>query len=61
MAIIAVLAYILWDCCQYVPHPAYGEEPCIRATTDYQRIYPPQGTILNRRPANWQICTPWGP
>jgi len=44
------------------PPPAWGEEPCLRATTDtYIRNYPPEGTVLNRRPAEWGTCPPFPP
>lgn len=59
--IAVALAVCLLLCSLFAPAPppARGEEPCLRASVDYQRIYPPQGTILNRRPASWATCTPW--
>ena len=54
---LTILAGLSWP----APLPALADGPCIRATTSYHRVYPPQGTTLNRRPAQWATCTPWGP
>lgn len=52
-----LITVLIWRECSrplYVT-PALAEEPCLRTTSgEYDRNYPPEGTLLNRRPADTQ-------